>query len=141
MYGDPDREGGVHPTGGRGQMPGFGSDVGGALTEDQILAVVCHERFTLSGADPVTDNVEEYERWCSPDAPAYAGLQDGTFTFENVSEELEGAAPVGLDPAPATPVEGGRDGGNETTDDPDTTSNAAEGAEERPDSGGQDDNP
>jgi mono/diheme cytochrome c family protein len=142
VYGDPDREGGVHATLGRGQMPQFGLEAGGELTDAQIVAVVCHERFTLSGADPVTDNVEEYERWCSPESPAYAGLQDGTFTFENVSEELEGAAPVGIEPAPVTPVEGGRDGGNEETDEPDNSSNAADGVEERPgDDGGAEDTP
>jgi mono/diheme cytochrome c family protein len=138
VYGDPDREGGVHATGQRGQMPGFGPEVGGALSESQILAVVCHERYTLSGADPVADFVEEYERWCSPESEAYAGLQQGTFTFENISEELDGAAPIGLEPRGVTPVEGGRDAGDDTTDETDTSTNVAEGVDERPsDDGGQ----
>ena len=141
VYGDPDREGGVHATGARGQMPGFGADTGGALTEAQILAVICHERYTLSGADGAGDFLEEYERWCSPEAPAYEGLQDGTFTFENIADELDGSAPIGIEPAPVTPVEGGRDGGDETTDQPDDTSNAAEGSNERPGDGGQDETP
>ena len=141
VYGDPDREGGVHATGARGQMPGFGAETGGALTEDQILAVVCHERYTLSGADATGQYLEEYERWCSPEAPAYAGLEDGSLTFENLAEELEGAAPVGLEPAPMTAVEGGPAGGDPETEETDDTSNAAEGSDERPDSGGQDDTP
>ena len=140
VYGDPDRQGGVHPTGGRGQMPGFGPDVGGGLTEAEIVAVVCHERYTLSGADPTADFVEEYERWCSPESEAFAGLEEGTFTFEDIGEEIEGIAAIGAEPAPATPVEGGRDAGNEAEDQvPNDTSNVAEGVDERPsDDGGQD---
>jgi mono/diheme cytochrome c family protein len=139
VYGDPDREGGVHPTGGRGQMPGFGSRVGGALTDAQILSVVCHERFTLSGADPIADEVEDYERWCSPESPAYAGLQTGTFTFENLHEEVDGASEVGLEPAPAIAPQGGRDGGDEANEATENSSNAAEGVDQRPgEDGGQD---
>ncbi len=48
IYGNPDRPGGPHVTGARGAMPGFE----GALTDYEILSVVCHERYTLSGADP-----------------------------------------------------------------------------------------
>jgi mono/diheme cytochrome c family protein len=136
VYGDPDREGGVHATGARGQMPAFGTENGGALTDAQIVAVVCHERFTLSGADPTGDDLEEYELWCSPEAPAFTGLEDGTFTFEDIHEDLEGVALVGLTPAPMTPVQGGRAGGDEESDEPSDTSNAAEGSDERPDSGG-----
>ena len=47
-YGDPNRPGGAHITKARGAMPAQA----GQLTEAQILAVVCHERFTLGGADP-----------------------------------------------------------------------------------------
>jgi hypothetical protein len=141
VYGDPDREGGVHATGARGQMPGFGAETGGGLTEAQILAVVCHERFTLSGADATGADLEEYERWCSPEAPAYLGLGDGSLTFENIAEDLEGASPVGVEPAPPAGAEGGPDGGDPEVEETDDTSNAAEGTDERPDSGGQDDTP
>ena len=88
VYGDPDREGGVHATGARGQMPGFGAEAGGALTEAEILAVVCHERYTLSGADPTGQYLEEYERWCSPEAP---GLRGSRGRVADVREPRRGA--------------------------------------------------
>ena len=51
---------------------------GGDLTDEEILAVVCHERYTLGGADPTADEyVEEYEAWCSEEAPAFANLEEG----------------------------------------------------------------
>ena len=73
-YGNPDREGGAHTTGSFGVMPKQGGD----LTDAEILAVVCHERYTLGGADPTADeSVEEYEAWCSEEAPAFANLEEG----------------------------------------------------------------
>jgi mono/diheme cytochrome c family protein len=115
VYGDPDRAGGVHNTGARGHMPAFGPETGGALTEAQILAVVCHERFTLAGEDPTGENVEEYDRWCSPDSPAYAGLLDGTITFTNAADQLEGAIAIGTEPAAVAGAEGGRAGTDSTS--------------------------
>ena len=51
---------------------------GGDLTDDEILAVVCHERYTLGGADPTADEyVEEFENWCSEEAPIFAALEEG----------------------------------------------------------------
>lgn len=101
VYGNPDRPGGPHQAGAKGLMPGFGQSIGAALTDAQILAVVCHERFTLGGADPTAEYLEEYEKWCSPEAPAWTGLEDGSLTFENIDKELEGTFPVGM-----TPLEG-----------------------------------
>jgi mono/diheme cytochrome c family protein len=106
--GDPQREGGPHETQALGIMPNFGPTTGGALSEAQILAVVCHERYTLGGADLAGDFLEEYEKWCSPEAPAWVGLEDGSLTFENIAENLEGTFPVGIVPlagqtADATP--------------------------------------
>ncbi len=54
IYGNPDREGGPHVTDGLGVMPQQGSLAGGGLTDYEILGVVCHERYTLGGADPKT---------------------------------------------------------------------------------------
>jgi hypothetical protein len=96
--GDPNRPGGAHVTQALGVMPNFGPTTGGALTEAQILAVVCHERYTLGGADPAGDNAEEYETWCSPEAPAWVGLEDGSLTFSNIADNLEGTFPVGIEP-------------------------------------------
>lgn len=99
VYGNPEREGGPHLAGGLGGvMPNFGPTTGGALSETQILAVVCHERYTLAGADPTGDSLEEYEKWCSPEAPAWTGLEDGSLTFSNIADQLEGTFPVGLEP-------------------------------------------
>jgi mono/diheme cytochrome c family protein len=99
VYGNPEREGAVHNTGAKGVMPGFGSESGGALTQAEILAVVCHERYTLGGADPTGDYLDEYEKWCAPEAPAWTGLEDGSLTFANIADELEGTFVVGTEPA------------------------------------------
>jgi mono/diheme cytochrome c family protein len=90
VYGDPNREGGAHIglEFNGSAMPQQGSTAGGALTDAEILAVVCHERYDLPGApDPTSQEwAEEYDRWCSEESPIYAGLEDGSLTFE--SEEL-----------------------------------------------------
>lgn len=98
---NPDREGGAHVTGGRGgAMPAQGATYQGALTEAQILTVVCHERYTLAGADPAGENAAEYEKWCSPDSAIFAGLEDGSITFDNVATEFDGTFVVGTRPRP-----------------------------------------
>jgi mono/diheme cytochrome c family protein len=109
-YGNPDRDGGPHLTGGRGNMPQQGSSAGGALTDAEILAVVCHERYTLGGADPTSETyLEEYENWCSEESPVFTGLEDGSLTFENLHEnatnvngEPLGALEIG-EPVPGSP--------------------------------------
>jgi mono/diheme cytochrome c family protein len=74
-YGDPNREGGAHTTGSLGLMPAWG----GQLTDADILAVVCHERYTL-GVDPAADpeTAEEFELWCSEESPMWAAVEAGT---------------------------------------------------------------
>lgn len=101
IYGNPERDGGPHLTQARGIMPAQGPTAGGGLSEVQILAVVCHERYTLGGADPTGEYLEEYEKWCSPEAPAWVGLEDGSLTFANIADELEDTFVVGT-----TPLEG-----------------------------------
>jgi hypothetical protein len=82
IYGNPDREGGPHLTGVKGVMPQQGSTVGGALTDAEILGVVCHERYTLGGADPTSEEwAEEYEAWCSPESTLFASLEAGEFAL------------------------------------------------------------
>lgn len=93
-YGDPGREGGAHaPRSYNGSvMPAQGAEYGGALTEYEILGVVCHIRYDISGADEAGDWAEEYAKWCSEDSEIFSGLQDGSLTF--ASEELGiGTAP------------------------------------------------
>lgn len=92
-FGDPDREGGAHaPLAYNGApMPGFG----GQLTDYEILAVICHERYTLSGADPTSEEwADEYAEWCAPDAPKFSELQGGSTSFDM----LDG---VGTSPRPS----------------------------------------
>ncbi|MFK8025966.1 MAG: hypothetical protein AB8G26_18575 [Ilumatobacter sp.] len=80
--GNPDREGGAHVTGGLGAMPQQGSMAGGGLTDYQILGVVCHERYTLGGADPTEEPfAEEFEHWCSEESPIFTALQAGEISI------------------------------------------------------------
>jgi mono/diheme cytochrome c family protein len=109
-YGDPDREGGANTVySWNGQpMPQQGSTVGGGLTDDEILAVVCHERFTLGGADPTSDEyLEEFETWCAEEAPAFLALEAGgeLATLEEGLTNDEGA-PIEIVPIGSVPVEG-----------------------------------
>lgn len=82
-YGDPNREGGAHaPRSYNGSpMPAQGATYGGALTEYEILGVVCHIRYDLAGADSAGEWAEEYEKWCSAESEIFAGLQNGSLTF------------------------------------------------------------
>ena len=82
VYGNPQRAGGVHETNSLGVMPQQGSLAGGSLTDAEILGVVCHERYVLGGADPEdAAYVDEYDQFCSPDAPVYAALEAGAFSL------------------------------------------------------------
>ncbi len=87
VYGDPNREGGAHaPLAFNGTpMPPRGGNA--ELTDAQIVGLVCHERYTLGGADPADEQyAEEYAKWCSPDSEIYAELEAGALTF--ASEDL-----------------------------------------------------
>jgi mono/diheme cytochrome c family protein len=78
-YGDPNREGGAHTAGSFGIMPQWGASAGGELTDAEILAVVCHERYALNGPDPSDEAfAEEYEAWCGEESAVYAALEAGT---------------------------------------------------------------
>jgi len=98
IYGDPKRPGGPHITKAKGTMPAQG----GQLTDAQILAVVCHERFTLGGADQVGANADEFNKWCSVDSPAWTALEDGSATFADIDTKVPGAIKVGTEPAPGS---------------------------------------
>ena len=108
IYGNPDREGGAHETGARGNMPAFGNQ----LEPAEILGVVCHERYTLGGADPASEEyVEEYERWCSEESPVFESAEGGEFELEagemapfvdSQGEEFE-VNPIGPVPIPGLP--------------------------------------
>jgi mono/diheme cytochrome c family protein len=105
VYGNPDREGGPHITGAQGVMPQQGSAAGGDLTDYQILAVVCHERYALGGADPTSAEwSEEFETWCSEESEIFAGLQGGTMNLQTLESSVEGIIPIGMEPVPGSPA-------------------------------------
>ena len=90
-YGDPNREGGAHaPLSYNGNpMPMQGEKAGGGLTEAQILGVVCHERYTISGADPASEQWKsEYETWCSPESEIFLALENGTTSFDTIDTDF-----------------------------------------------------
>lgn len=87
IYGNPDRDGGPHVTGSFGPMPQQGSLAGGDKTDAEILGLVCHERYTLGGADPNNDDwTDEFEQFCSNESPVFAALMSGEYTL--ASEEF-----------------------------------------------------
>ncbi len=97
-YGDPNREGGAHaPYSYNGSpMPAQGAKYGGALTDYEILGVVCHIRYDLAGADPAGEWAEEFEKWCSPESEIFVNLENGSLNFD--SPELN----IGTDPRTGT---------------------------------------
>ena len=104
-YGDPNREGGVRTLLGYNgaAMPQQGESAGGALTEYEILGVVCHIRYDLAGIDPTDEQwAAEYEHWCSPESPIFKALQDGSSSFDTVADDFKDLMPtpiaVGTDP-------------------------------------------
>lgn len=80
IYGNPDRDGGAHLAGAKGLMP----SQNGQLSDEEIVAVVCHERYTLGGADPTSEEyAAEYEAWCSPEAPVFNEIAQGTIILNS----------------------------------------------------------
>jgi mono/diheme cytochrome c family protein len=95
FYGDPSRG---HLGYNGAYMPAQGT----GLSEAQILAVVCHERYDLGGVSPTDPKwAEEFELWCSEESEIYLGLEDGSVTFENITEKFD-VLPIGVEPRPAT---------------------------------------
>ena len=91
VYGNPDREGGAHaPLSYNGNpMPQQGQMLGGALTEAEILGVVCHERYTISGADAASEEwKEEFETWCSPESEIFLALENGATSFATLDKDF-----------------------------------------------------
>ena len=107
IYGNPEREGGPHVTGNRGVMPAFG----GQLTQYEIVAVVCHERYDLGGADPTSEEyAEEYETWCSEESAVFAELEAGTYDYTSPEAPTMGPAeitPIGPEAVPGSPPSAG----------------------------------
>jgi mono/diheme cytochrome c family protein len=94
VYGNPAREGGVHITGASGGlMPGWR----GNLSDADILAAVCHERYDLGGGDVASD---EYLLWCAPDSAIYASLKDGSATFDTLHTKFADKKIMEIGPVP-----------------------------------------
>jgi mono/diheme cytochrome c family protein len=106
IYGNPEREGGVHTTGEQGVMPAFA----GQLSASDIIAVVCYERYGLGGADPTSEEyAEEYEAWCADEAPVYIAVENAEYdlaTGEPETFELPGGGSLTIDPVGSAPSEG-----------------------------------
>lgn len=99
IAGNPDRPGGAHVTGELGNMPAFA----GQITDYQLLAVVCHERYTLGGADPSSEEfAEEFEQFCSEESPVFAALQAGEISLD--MDELEPFVGASGDEFEITPI-------------------------------------
>lgn len=101
IYGNPDREGGARITGARNNMPGQGENAGGSLHDEEILGVVCHERYALGGA---AEEGEEFELWCSEDSEIFHDLEGGG-KLADLHERFEEILPIGDAPVAGSPAE------------------------------------
>lgn len=98
IYGNPDREAGPHVTGGSGAVMPAQRD---ALSGEELLGVVCHERYTLGGADPAAAFAEEYEKWCSEESEIFADLEAGGDVL-TLADRFDDVMPIG-DPVEGSP--------------------------------------
>jgi hypothetical protein len=65
--------------GAAGTMPAWlNTEPGGQFTKAEVIAVVCHERFTLQGltADNPGNRAAEYAKWCAPEAPEFIAAEE-----------------------------------------------------------------
>lgn len=98
IYGDPNREGGPHIAGVKGVMPGQAA----ALTDAEILAVVCEERYGVGGGDEAS---AEFATWCADDSAIYAALLAGDATFDDLHTKFEGVLEIGSVPLAGSPAD------------------------------------
>jgi mono/diheme cytochrome c family protein len=81
---------GIHIGGQRGAggaMPAWGEEAGGELSDVEVLAVVCYERYGLGGGDLESP---DYLNYCAPDAANFAAVEDGGFAAANIPIKLNG---------------------------------------------------
>jgi mono/diheme cytochrome c family protein len=95
IAGDPNREGGAHIAGAKGVMPNQAP----TLSDAQILAVVCEERYGIAGGDEAS---AEFTTWCAPDSAIYAALEAGTATFADLHTKFDGVLEIGTVPLAGT---------------------------------------
>jgi mono/diheme cytochrome c family protein len=104
-YTPADREGGAHVGGVKGQpgtMPAWGG-ASGQLTDAEILAVVCEERYGLASAEVETAHQAEFDTWCSADAPNWVTVEEGGFT--GLKLDVSATVSIPSPPAPAAAAE------------------------------------
>ena len=104
IYGNPDREGGPHIAGSLGNMPGWGESIGGSLTGEEILGVICHERYALGGADATGEYAEEFDEWCSEESEIFVDLETGG-DLTTLHERFPDIIPIGDVPVAGSPAE------------------------------------
>jgi mono/diheme cytochrome c family protein len=79
-YGDPARAGGQRIGGAKGKMPNWGEKTGGELSDKDMVAVICHERYTLGGIDAATAAkpayVAEQTDWCTADGKKWLQVEE-----------------------------------------------------------------
>jgi hypothetical protein len=82
-YGDPAREGGQHI--GKGGMPAWGDKDGkeGSLASFEIIAAVCHERFTMQNIDGASSErwKADYDKYCAPESAIYLAAEENPTTY------------------------------------------------------------
>jgi mono/diheme cytochrome c family protein len=100
-YGDPDREGGAHTV--RSYNGAAMPAQAGDLTDAEILGVVCHERYTLGGAETTGEFAEEYEKWCSEESEIFTDLEGGG-DIRTLEERFDDIIPIGNEPVPGSPA-------------------------------------
>lgn len=101
IYGDPQRLGGPHLAGAAGTMPGWAAE----LTDVEILAVACYERFVLGDTDSAETHPDEYDRWCADDSAIFADLQSGG-DLGTLHQRFETILPIGTSAAAGTSAAG-----------------------------------
>jgi mono/diheme cytochrome c family protein len=88
-YGDPARG---RIGGAKGKMPLWGNKLGGELTDAEIVAVLCHERYGLGGVDAVTAAKAEYVKeaadWCSADGAKWLQVEEKGFAGAGVKLDV-----------------------------------------------------
>jgi len=70
-------------------MPQQGETYGGGLSQAEILGVVCHVRYGVSGDDPQSEQwAEEDETWCSPESEIFKALETGGTSFDTIAKDF-----------------------------------------------------
>ena len=63
---------------------------------------MCHERYTLGGADPTGDYLEEYEQWCAEGSEIFVDLEGGG-DIRDLETRFDDIIPIGMAPVAGSP--------------------------------------